>query len=81
MKRTKLVLSAFAVTAIVTASLAFTGKPYGQNYCVKTGAAGTCTNFLTNQKPDEAGNLYRGYVSTSSSCSQQCLTEIKLLDQ
>jgi len=68
MKRSKMIFSAFAVAAVVTASLAFTSKPYGQSYCVKTGLAGTCTNFLTNQKPDGNGTLYRS-------------VEIKLLDE
>ncbi|OJW00220.1 MAG: hypothetical protein BGO52_03800 [Sphingobacteriales bacterium 44-61] len=81
MKRSKSVFNAFAVASIVTASLAFTNKPYGQSYCVKTGVAGACTNFLLNQKPDPVGNRYRGYVSPTSQCSQQCSTEIRLLDQ
>jgi hypothetical protein len=81
MKRTEVISTAIAVAAIATASIAFTSKPYGQSYCAKTGTAGSCTNFLKNQRVDPAGNVYRGYLSTNPSCASLCSAEVKLLDQ
>jgi hypothetical protein len=81
MKRNRILRRVFVAAMICMVVTAFTRRPFGQSYCVKTGTAGVCTNFLVNQKVDLLGNLYRGYASKNTQCPQLCATQIRLLDQ
>ncbi|TXJ29053.1 MAG: hypothetical protein E6Q24_05075 [Chitinophagaceae bacterium] len=84
MKRTRMIFTALAVVATVGTALAFTNKPFTQNFCVRNYdpavPTGTCDQTLTQRKEVQSGGTqYYGYVKGAANCNgTACNTAIRI---